>query len=164
MISTLAVNLLGSPFNSELELSDIGLLIVVLLFIARLYQRFNTFEETLAKRITEKQRTAEQGEAVRLLPSPLLTKKADGYVLERRCDEIHQRLDHELQRLAAARKAEYERREGQATVIATLQTATDAQTRALDDMKRQIEETNSRIDAVPERVIRLLRETKGLIP
>ncbi len=110
MIPLLAINMLGSPFDSELQISDIGLLVLVLLFIARLYQRFDKFEDTLAKRITEKQRSAGEPHIVEVIPNPLVTKEHVDYTpikehlaLKEEVGAMSRKIDHGFSELRAER-------------------------------------------------------------
>ncbi len=73
------------------------------------------------------------------------------------------KMEEELKRERFSRKGLYEKVEKQGADIASLKTETESQSEDLGNLKVQIQETQNRIDAVPERTIRLLRETKGLI-
>ena len=106
------------------------------------------------------------------LKQPVIVQGADKFPTEAECEARHERLAQEFGRERIARKGIYERIEAQGVEIASLTKEVEMQTISLDelkathlaDLKAQIERTNERIDAVPARVISLLRETKGLIP
>lgn len=83
----------------------------------------------------------------------------------------------ELARHTSSRKGIYEKLEGQGSSIARIEANLSANKASMEDLKESLEattsglkETNSRIerlderlDAIPERVIRSLKEAKGLI-
>ena len=97
------------------------------------------------------------------LKQPVEVKPAAEYPTRADCEERHRRLEQELSHDRLARKAIYERLERQGNELATVKNETSQQTTSLAHLKTQIEKTNERIDAVPGRVISLLRDTKGLI-
>jgi septal ring factor EnvC (AmiA/AmiB activator) len=69
----------------------------------------------------------------------------------------------ELKRHATSRKSIYEKLEDQAKSISAIETSMEQHGKDLVDLTDEIKETNNRIDAIPTRVIGLLKETKGLI-
>jgi uncharacterized protein YdhG (YjbR/CyaY superfamily) len=74
MTPSLAIQMIGSPFDSELQVSDIGLLVIVILFLMRFYQRVDKFEDVVAKRLDAKIQAAAAPKMVELLPNPLTVK------------------------------------------------------------------------------------------
>ena len=72
-------------------------------------------------------------------------------------------MDEELGRERSARKKIHEDFAAMAGDVKVLQAETGRQTATLGELKVEVQSTNARIDAVPGRVINLLRETKGLI-
>ena len=74
MIPLVAIDLLGSPFDSTLQVSDIGLLLVAILFLVKLYRRVDQFEETLAKRLEGKIEQRAQPKGREIWPQPLIVK------------------------------------------------------------------------------------------
>jgi len=73
------------------------------------------------------------------------------------------KMDEELGRERSARKKIHEDFAAMAGDVKVLQAETGRQTATLGELKVEVQSTNARIDAVPGRVINLLRETKGLI-
>lgn len=78
-------------------------------------------------------------------------------------DKLVAKMEDEFKRERLSRKGLYEKVEEQGRDIASLQTETEKQTEDLADLKAEMKDTQNRIDLVPERTIKLLRETKGLI-
>ena len=99
MIPLLVIPLIGSPLDSELQVSDIGLLLLVVLFLMRLYQRVNKFEETLAKRLEAKIQEAEQAKPREIYPQPLVVKEHEEVVTVPMCTQRHEMLKTEIEGL-----------------------------------------------------------------
>jgi peptidoglycan hydrolase CwlO-like protein len=74
-----------------------------------------------------------------------------------------EKLDVELGRERGARKQMHQEMTEIQKSITALQTETDSQSNDIGSIKDDIKNFNDRIDAIPQRVITLLRETKGLI-
>jgi peptidoglycan hydrolase CwlO-like protein len=72
-------------------------------------------------------------------------------------------MDAELGRERGARKKMYEEMGGVQKSITALQKETTHQSADIQAIKQKVEKLDERIDVVPERTIKLLRETKGLI-
>lgn len=84
------------------------------------------------------------------------------YVTKAEHDKYVTETKAELARHASSRKGIYDRLDGHGLEITAIKKETEGQTKDLSDLKKQIVETNSRIDAVPMRTIQLLRETQQL--
>lgn len=68
----------------------------------------------------------------------------------------------ELARQTSSRKGIYDRLDSHGLEITAIKKETETQTKDLGELKRQITDTNQRIDSVPMRTIQLLRETQQL--
>lgn len=101
----------------------------------------------------------------------------DEFVSKSEYDRQQADIKAELARHTSSRKGIYEKLEGQGSSIARIEANLSANKASMEDLKESLEattlglkETNSRIeklderlDAIPERVIRSLKEAKGLI-
>jgi hypothetical protein len=85
------------------------------------------------------------------------------YMARSDCEKQHNEVQTALNRDAFARKEIYRTLSAQGEQISALKNGMDTQTISLTGLKMQIDHTNERIDAIPSRVISLLRETKNLI-
>jgi hypothetical protein len=91
-----AMDLIGMPFNGTWKLSDIGLLVLAILFIIRIYQRLDKFEETLAKRLEAKIQEAERAKPREIYPQPLGVKLHEEVVTVPICIQRHGALKDEV--------------------------------------------------------------------
>lgn len=85
------------------------------------------------------------------------------YMARAECEKQHADIQTAIGRDAYARKEIYRTLAEQGEKISALKSEMGSQTISLADLKKQIDHTNERIDAVPAKVISLLRETKNLI-
>lgn len=76
--------------------------------------------------------------------------------------ELAEKMDTELGRERGARKEIHKEVAALQADISAIKNETAAQTRDINDLKRQVTDSNSRIDAVPQRTISLLRETQQI--
>ncbi|MBI5693653.1 MAG: hypothetical protein HZC55_26550 [Verrucomicrobia bacterium] len=76
--------------------------------------------------------------------------------------DLATKLDVELGRERSARKKIHEEIAELQSGVSAIRAETSGQTRDIGELKQQISETNTRIDAVPQRTISLLRETQQL--
>ena len=76
--------------------------------------------------------------------------------------DLADKMDSELGRERGARKQIHEQIGELRSDVSAMRTETGLQTRDISDLKRQVADTNARIDAVPARTISLLRETQQL--
>lgn len=73
-----------------------------------------------------------------------------------------EKLETELKRHAARRVEIYNEQKAQGEKLARLETATNAQTKDISDLKDAMTDVNKRIDAIPERTVGLLIDAQRL--
>ena len=90
-------------------------------------------------------------------------KLSEEFVAKTQYEKEREEVRLELQRHAGARKGIYEKLEAQAKTLEGLERTSERQAEDSAELKHEVGKINERIDAVPGRVINLLRETKNLI-
>lgn len=94
---------------------------------------------------------------------PLHQEFATKEAFARHLDVDHAEIRRELERQTASRKGIYERLDQLDRQIAEVRAESQQQSKTLTNLDSQVAAINTRIDAIPGRMITLLRETKGLI-
>jgi len=87
----------------------------------------------------------------------------DEFVTKEEYRRQQEKVDAELARQSASRKGIYEKMEAQSKSISAIDANMTQHGRDLEALNSNLAEVNERIDAIPGRVIGLLRETKNLI-
>jgi seryl-tRNA synthetase len=96
-------------------------------------------------------------------PQPLIVKEEHAYATLPQLDALARKMDDELGRERGARKKIHEEIATIQATVSSISTETEKQSNDIAEVKSDVKRANERIDSVPERTIRLLRETKGLI-
>ena len=97
---------------------------------------------------------------IKTLRSP---KPQDEFVSKIDYDKQQAEIREELKRHTSSRKGIYEKLEEQGKSISRIESTMTQHGQELITLNDTIDKTNERIDAIPQRVISLLRETKNLI-
>lgn len=145
-----------TPLLAELPTPSpeaIGTWLVIAMAVAAMWLRSRKVERELRG----------QGEKREISPQPLEVQESTVYVDVRRYERDRAELREEQVRQARNRKELYGQVEQLSAALATLQADSTTQGHAIAEMKAGISQMHTRIDAVPGRVIELLRDTKNLL-
>jgi len=97
------------------------------------------------------------------LPQPLEVQESHAFATVPELNALASKMDEELGRERGARKKIHEEIATIQSTVSSIRTENEKQSNDLTEVKQDVKRANERIDGVPERTIRLLRETKGLI-
>lgn len=90
----LAMDIAGSPFDTQLQMSDIALVLAVLLSLIKIYRKIDQFEQTFAERMG--MRMDQKAKAKKVdIQQPLEVRETVKYVTEEDHRQTHGRITRE---------------------------------------------------------------------
>jgi hypothetical protein len=108
--SFLAMELIGSPLDGVLQVSDIGVLVLVVLSLMRVYQRIDKFEEAVARRLGARIAAGKVPNQTEIFPQPIAVKEyveftplKDHQALKQEVGDMGHRIEHNFEELRIER-------------------------------------------------------------